>query len=165
MSLFFGCTPLELDTASFREDLHALYAELDAAVAVLEPVCQLSGRCCRFAEEDHTLFISALEAAVLLADAPPPVRALDDGATCPWQDARGRCVAREARPIGCRVYFCDPKYRPHAPEVSEQFIRRVKSLADARGLPWQYAPLHYHLHAARDAGRFPPPEGQEPKTP
>ena len=74
----------------FRDALRALYAELDAEVAAARArSAELSGRCCRFAEYDHTLFLSAPEAALLLADAPPPSRPLDDGATCPWQDARG----------------------------------------------------------------------------
>ena len=38
------------------------------------------------------------------------MRPLDQGATCPWQDSRGHCTAREARPLGCRVYYCDPAF-------------------------------------------------------
>jgi Fe-S-cluster containining protein len=146
-----GPPPLTL----YRERLRALYAGLDEAVAALGPVCQLSGRCCRFAEYGHTLFLSAPEAALLLADAPPPVRPLDDGATCPWQDGQGRCAARDARPMGCRVFFCDPTFEPHAAELSEAFLARLKRLADDLGLPWGYAPLHHHLRLARSEGRFP----------
>jgi hypothetical protein len=144
-----------LDPASFRDDLRALYAALDAEVANHGPVCALSGRCCRFREYGHTLFLSAPEAALLLAEAPPPVRPLDDGESCPWQEPSGRCTARDARPLGCRAYFCDPAYEPHAAEVSEAFIARLKRLADARGLPWDYGPLHHHLRRAVDHGRWP----------
>src|SRR4051794_24488272 len=86
----------ELDVDAFRDALMAIYAELDAEVARRAPVCQLSGRCCRFAEYDHTLFLSSAELGVLLADAPEPSRPLDEGETCPWQDDRGRCTARGA---------------------------------------------------------------------
>src|SRR5512135_2987342 len=79
-----------LDPARVREPLRALYAALDAEVARLVPVCLLSGRCCRFVEYEHILFLSAPEAMLLLADAPPPARPLDRGETCPWQDVRGR---------------------------------------------------------------------------
>ena len=147
-------TPLAPDR--FRAELQRLYAELDAHVARIGPVCALSGRCCRFAEYGHTLFLSAPEAALLLADAPPPARPLDDGATCPWQDARGHCTAREARPLGCRVYYCDPSYQDDAQDLSELYISRLKRLAVTNGLPWDYAPLHRHLHRARAAGQFPP---------
>lgn len=150
-----------LDAGRFREALRVLYADLDAEVARLGPACQLSGRCCRFAEYDHTLFVSAPEVALLLADAPAPPRPLDQGETCPWQDARGHCTARQARPLGCRVYYCDPSYQDHAPALSERFIARLKRLADERALPWDYAPLHRHLHSARAEGRFPPPEAPD----
>ncbi|MDR3635504.1 MAG: hypothetical protein P4L84_16990 [Isosphaeraceae bacterium] len=143
------------DPALFREALHGLYDALDAEIARLGPVCALSGRCCRFEEYGHTLFLSALEAALLLADAPPPVRPLDDGATCPWQDGQGRCTARSARPLGCRVYYCDPDYEPHAAEVSEAYIARLKRLSEALDLPWNYAPLHRHLRYAEAAGVLP----------
>src|SRR5262245_2661736 len=89
-------------------ELRALYEQLDAEVAQLGPVCQLSGRCCRFKEYGHILFVSTPEVQFLLANAPEPHRPLDRGETCPWQDSLGRCTARGCRPVGCRVYYCDP---------------------------------------------------------
>jgi hypothetical protein len=130
----------------FHGDLRQVYVELDAEVARLAPVCQISGRCCRFREYGHTLFVSAPEVQYLLSEAPEPVRPLDEGETCPWQDDRGHCTARAARPLGCRVYFCDPAYQDAAPLLSERFIARLKRLAERHGLPWNYAPLHRHLH-------------------
>ena len=145
----------DLDVDRFREALLGVYEELDAEVSRLAPACLVSGRCCRFEEYGHTLFASAPEMALLLADAPPPPRALDEGATCPWQDDRGRCSARGARPMGCRVYFCDPSYQAMAPEIAEAGIVRLKALVDELGLPWDYAPLHRHLRRAEAEGRFP----------
>ena len=144
-----------LDVDQFRDALREVYDGLDADVARLSPICRVSGRCCRFEEYGHTLFASAPEMALLLADAPPPSRPLDEGATCPWQDDRGRCSARGARPMGCRVYFCDPAYQPMAPEIAEAGIARLKRLVDDLGLPWDYAPLHRHLRRAQAEGRFP----------
>lgn len=143
-----------IDPDHVRGPLQALYAELDSEVSAVGPVCLLSGRCCRFKEYDHTLFLSEAEAAVLIADAPPPTRPLDDGATCPWQDEHGRCGARDARPLGCRVYFCDPNYDGHAEPLTEQFLARIRQLVDTLGLPWNYARLHQHLHAAVASGRL-----------
>jgi hypothetical protein len=149
-----------VDVARFREPLHALHEALDDQVAELAPVCELSGRCCRFVEYGHTLFLSSLEAELLLSDAPEPSRPLDDGASCPWQDSLGRCSARAARPLGCRVYFCDPSYQPEAPRLSESAIGSLKRLTEALGLPWHYAPLHQHLRRFAAEGRFPSPPGQ-----
>jgi Fe-S-cluster containining protein len=135
-------------------DLRALYAELDAQVERLGPTCQLSGRCCRFQEYGHTLFVSTPEVEYLITAAPNPVRPLDLGQTCPWQDHRGRCTAREARPLGCRVYFCDASYGEHGRDLSEQFIARLKRLTENHRLPWNYAPLHHHLAGERCRGVF-----------
>ncbi len=85
---------------------------------------------------------------------PPPFAQLDDGQSCPWQDHRGRCTARDARPLGCRVYFCDPSFEDVAPELSEEFLTRLKQLASRHNWPWNYAPLHQHLDEARSQGRL-----------
>jgi hypothetical protein len=142
---------------SFHRELEELYAELDAAVAERAPVCRISGRCCRFREYGHTLFLSAPELEYLLDRAPAPSRPLDDGETCPWQDAAGRCTAREARPLGCRVYFCDPAFEEAAPMLSEQFLARLKRLVERYGRDWAYAPLHQHLRDRAETIGFPDP--------
>ncbi len=139
---------------TIRNELQALYRELDGALARHGPVCQLSGRCCRFQAYGHTLFLSAPEAWLLVADAPPPQRIPDDGQSCPWQDCNGRCTARTARPLGCRIFFCDPAFLDHAPELSETFLNRLKQLANRYGWPWTYAPLHQHLQEAQAQGRL-----------
>lgn len=144
--------------ALFRQELRALYDELDSEVQRLGPVCELSGRCCRFAEYGHTLFVSAPEFAVLRDEAPAPVRPIDDGATCPWQDAQGRCTARSARPLGCRVYYCQPSYQEPGQELCERVLRQLKALVDRHGLLWGYAPLHHHLRGAVEAGGLGSPD-------
>jgi hypothetical protein len=134
-----------------RRRVLELYAEADAAVAAEGPVCVASGRCCRFKEYGHTLFLSNLEADVLLAAAPPYDRPASAD-FCPFQKG-DLCTAREPRPLGCRVYYCDPAYQEAGGRISEEFLRRLKRLADEHGLGWRYAPLHYFLNDAN-----PPPE-------
>src|SRR3954447_22862868 len=92
-----------------RRAVLQLYAEVDRDVRAAGPVCEASGRCCRFKEYGHVLYLSGLEAEVLLAAAPPfepPVSA----DFCPFQK-ENLCTAREPRPLGCRVYYCDPSYQ------------------------------------------------------
>jgi hypothetical protein len=129
-------------------------------VAAAAPRCDASGRCCRFAEYGHTLFISQLEADVLLDAAPPfagPVTR--DG--CPFQ-VGNLCTAREPRPLGCRVYFCDPSYAGVGERVTETYLRRLKDLADELGVGWRYAPLHVFLQEHLDnAPVTPRPEPSE----
>lgn len=138
-----------------RESIRAIYDDLGREIEALGPRCALSGRCCRFEEYSHTLFLCEAEARVLLDEAPPPARPLDGGATCPWQGPAGHCTAREARPLGCRVYFCDPTYEPNAGPVTERYLERLRRLTGQLGLEWNYAPLHRHLERAAADGRFP----------
>ena len=142
------------DLLRLRAELFSLYDALDQAVAAHAPSCALSGRCCRFREYGHTLFLSEPEAVLLVADAPPPVRPLDAGESCPWQDRLGRCTARTARPLGCRVFFCDPKFESAALALCETFLSRLKQICEIQGWPWNYAPLHQHLEEALRQGRL-----------
>jgi hypothetical protein len=131
---------------TIRQRVLEIYKGADADVAAAGPVCIASGRCCRFKEYGHTLFLSNLEADVLLSAAPPyeqPVSA----DFCPFQKDK-LCTAREPRPLGCRVYFCDPNYQERSREITETHLRRLKALAVELGLPWHYAPLHHFLNAA-----------------
>ena len=142
-------------TPEVREQVLAVYAEADAAVAAAGPRCDASGRCCRFKEYGHTLFISNLEAEVLLESAPPYDKPVT-GDFCPFQ-VDNLCTAREPRPLGCRVYFCDPSYQETGSAISETYLRRLKELAEAHGTGWRYAPLHQFLNEAE--GRGPSPAG------
>jgi len=129
----------------------AVYRAADAAVAAAGPRCEASGRCCRFTEYGHTLFLSDLEAEYLLESAPPVVGPVTrDG--CPFQ-VGGLCTARERRPLGCRVYFCDPSFQQRMPEIIEAGIGELKRIADDFGRPWRYAPLHVFLGEASRAPR------------
>jgi len=133
-------------TPELREQIQAIYADADAAVAAAGPKCDASGRCCRFKEYGHTLFISNLEAEVLIDSAPAYSKPVS-GDFCPFQ-VENLCTAREPRPLGCRVYFCDPTYQNTGNTITETFLHRLKELADEHQLPWRYAPLHYFLNEA-----------------
>ncbi len=135
--------------AELRRQVLELYDDVDRQVAAAGPVCVASGRCCRFKEYGHTLFLSNLEAAVLLERAPayaPPVTA--DG--CPFQKDN-LCTAREPRPLGCRVYYCDPTYQETANAITEAALGRLKALACDHQVGWCYAPLHHFLNHPEQA--------------
>jgi Fe-S-cluster containining protein len=132
-----------------RRQVLALYQEVDQAVAAAGPVCVASGRCCRFKEYGHTLFLSNLEAGVLLAGAPAYERPVSAD-FCPFQKDK-LCTAREVRPLGCRVYYCDPSYQETGNQISEKYLRKLKTLAEEKGIEWRYAPLHYFLNHPEEA--------------
>src|SRR5947209_16001457 len=146
-----------------RQRVMAVYAAADAAVAAAGPRCDASGRCCRFTEYGHTLFLSQLEADVLLAAAPPfegPV----SRDFCPFQ-VDNLCTAREPRPLGCRVYFCDPAYQDEGQRISETYLRQLKDLADKLAGGWRYAPLHEFLEEHLASGERQRPEFQSLNPP
>jgi hypothetical protein len=121
-----------------------IYAAVDAAVAAAGPRCDASGRCCRFTEYGHTLFLSRFEADILLASAPPFAKPVTRDA-CPFQ-VNNLCTARDERPLGCRIYFCDPSYTETGHRITEEAVAALKHLADETGIPWRYAPLHVFLN-------------------
>lgn len=130
---------------TLHDEILEMYREVDREVATAGPVCVASGRCCRFKEYGHTLFISKLEAEVLLSAAPPYETPVTSD-FCPFQK-ENLCTAREPRPLGCRVYYCDPNYQETCNQITEKYLRRLKDLAEKHERDWQYAPLHVFLNA------------------
>ena len=140
---------------ALRAEVLEVYAAVDAAVAAAGPRCEASGRCCRFAEYGHTLFLSAFEADILLETAPGYEKPVSRD-FCPFQ-VDGLCTARGSRPLACRIYFCDPAYQETQNAITEGAVAKLKSLADRYGAGWNYAPLHVLLNAAVRSGPEPTP--------
>src|SRR5437868_2813008 len=136
-----------------RRRVLELYREVDREVQAAGPVCVASGRCCRFKEYGHTLFISNLEADVLLSQAPSYSAPVPPD-FCPFQ-VNKLCTAREPRPLGCRIYYCDPNYQETGKRITETYLHRLKELAQEQGVEWQYAPLHQFLNAAAERQSLP----------
>ena len=146
-----------------RRDVLEVYAAADAAVRAAGPRCDSSGRCCRFTEYGHTLFISQFEADILLESAPPYAQPVTrDG--CPFQ-IDSLCTARDARPLGCRIYFCDPSYQETGNRITEEALSKLKRIADAHDAGWNYAPLHVFLNAAADTMTPAGPSGRRVPLP
>ncbi|MFM8930464.1 MAG: hypothetical protein ACKOS8_01130 [Gemmataceae bacterium] len=136
--------------AAVIAELRALYAWADAEVATHSPRCEASGKCCRFKEYGHRLYLCQVEARYLLENAPAfPVPA--DEAGCPFQ-VEGLCTRRDNRPLGCRVYFCDPSFSGAMEVIMEEGVRRLKEITDRHHLGWDYASLHAFLNDLARAG-------------
>src|ERR1700722_5420328 len=97
--------------ASQREEVcqavHELYQSLEDEIGRRRPVCVISGRCCRFDEYGHRLYVTTLELARFVHDT-ALLQAPEnwDGAGCPYQRAK-LCTVHASRPFGCRMFFCD----------------------------------------------------------
>lgn len=137
-----------------KNDLHQeilrMYEEVDQEVAQAGPVCESSGKCCRFREYGHVLYLTSLEAQVLLASAPAFTRPVSKD-YCPFQ-IENLCTARAPRPLGCRIYYCDPAYQDKSHKIMEKYLARLKSIAQSRKLEWLYAPLHFFLNQHDEGG-------------
>jgi hypothetical protein len=123
-----------------------IYRDVDAEVRAAGPVCVASGRCCRFKEMGHVLYLSNLEAEVLL-DGAPPFEGPISPDFCPFQK-ENLCTAREPRPLGCRVYYCDPNYQETGNALTEKYLGKLKTVAAEENVEWRYAPLHVFLTEA-----------------
>ncbi|MEL7088597.1 MAG: hypothetical protein AAGL98_09200, partial [Planctomycetota bacterium] len=135
--------------------LRELYAELDAAVAAKGPTCWTSGKCCKFDEFGHRLYVTGLEIAWFLQQVgstspegtnpnePPssggirlPQFAEHPGA-CPYQ-IDGLCSTHTVRPLGCRVFFCQQGTEAWQQDLYETFLRRLRLLHDEHDLEYRY---------------------------
>ncbi|MEM6257066.1 MAG: hypothetical protein AAGI37_01975 [Planctomycetota bacterium] len=156
------------DDAVRRDDidraLRAFYADLDQAVADRRPVCNASGRCCKFEAYGHRLYVTGLEIAWFvnaLGPAPPktstanspcvveasfalrqlePATSRQPAATtpnCPYQ-IDGLCSTHAIRPLGCRAFFCEEGTEAWQQDTTERFLDRLKALHAGHDLPYAY---------------------------
>ncbi|MAC19991.1 MAG: hypothetical protein CMJ23_10030 [Phycisphaerae bacterium] len=128
-----------------RKEIADIHREIADAIRSLKPLCLASGNCCRFEAHGHRLYASGLEVArcveICRAEGrgitSEQVEAAVERGNCPWQEGR-LCTAREGRPTGCRVYFCDPRASEVVPELAETAHRRIRTLHDEHEIPYAY---------------------------
>lgn len=135
--------------------LEAVYDAIGEEVRSRGPACWASGRCCAFERAGHRLYVTGLEAAYTFLRAgacgTPGVATPGRGVVtlaqvasahaaggCPYQDGH-LCGAHAARPLGCRVYFCDRSAQAWQRELSERMLGAVRGLHDAHAVPYEYA--------------------------
>ncbi len=134
--------------------LRAIYDELQREITERKPVCEMSGSCCRFNTYDHLLYVTGLEIAWMVRQLDGPARrrlALADlpGMDgCPFQVDR-LCSVHALRPLGCRVYFCDPTAQIWHVHQYETMLKRLRALHERLDLPYLYIEYREILDAVR----------------
>lgn len=123
-------------------ELEAVYAYIAAQVESRGPVCEASGRCCRFEEYGHRLYVTGLEAAYTLRRlerelARGEIEKAQRAGGCPFQIGQ-LCSAHAIRPLGCRVYYCDPAAQGWQEELSERSLAEVRRIHERHGIPYRY---------------------------
>lgn len=158
--------------ASRRDEIdqaiRALYDELAVVVAERRPVCNASGRCCKFETYGHRLYVTGLEIAWFLlgvgsqvsGDGGERVESIKDSQVDaaglslqqfastpntqdPTRDAcpyqvNGLCSTHLIRPLGCRAFFCEEGTEAWQQDKTEHFLERLKQLHVEHELPYAY---------------------------
>ncbi len=116
------------------------YTYVDETVAEHLPVCRNRGVCCRFESFGHRLYVTTAELAYFVWGRRDDWRtpgARGDGGACPYQIG-GLCTARQHRPLGCRIFFCDPTSQDWQPEAYEHHLARLKRIEADLGMDYRY---------------------------
>lgn len=121
--------------------LRAIYDRAARAIGATPTLfCGKSGRCCRFREAGHELFLSALEfSEMAMRGGPREGEGID---ACPWLE-EGLCANREGRALACRTYFCSDEAAAAA--ITERFHAEIRALHEELSIPYEYAPLRNFL--------------------
>src|SRR3954469_16764113 len=126
--------------ASARPEVHsaiaALYEDLQKQIDIRRPKCILSGRCCRFEEFGHRLYVTTLELAAFVHDLDAPIPPATSGG-CPFQINK-LCSVHQIRPFACRLFFCDSTSTQWQHEQYQAFHGRLRQLHDSLGVPYFY---------------------------
>jgi uncharacterized protein len=127
---------------ALERELRALYREVDALYEGAR--CERSTECCRFGLTGREPQVTSLELALVqralkqrggpLAPrrrALPLTRNADRERSCPLLEQSGRCAVYEARPLGCRTFFCGRAELPYPVErrALQDVVQRLKQLA------------------------------------
>ena len=51
----------------------------------------------------------------------------------------GRCHVRDRRPLGCRIFYCDPKAQAWQGPLTEDLLARLRKLHVELDVPYFYA--------------------------
>ncbi|MCP4246678.1 MAG: hypothetical protein GY778_06485 [bacterium] len=154
------------DDDGLAERMEAFYAEVDAAVAAQAPGCVNRGDCCRFDDYGHRLYVTTIELTYFLRGLRDQWRSPDSGNTCPFH-VDGLCVARSHRPMGCRVFFCDPASQGQQHAEYERRLAELKTISEACGVDYRYVEWLSALRCVGPAvaGAISDPDGELPDPP
>jgi Fe-S-cluster containining protein len=130
-----------------RARVGQIYDELQVQVDRRRPVCLISGRCCRFDEYGHRLYVTTLELAAFIQEwrgrHSLPFSPGSDG--CPFQVGK-MCGVHPIRPLGCRIFFCDATAADWQRDLYERLHASLKRLHEELDVPYAYVEWRSALH-------------------
>jgi Fe-S-cluster containining protein len=141
-----------------RHAVIRLYAAVQKQIDARRPLCVISGRCCRFEEYGHRLYVTTIELAAFTHDLEnrppnPPAKGLTqypaiaraqgqlpqatNPGGCPFQSGK-LCGVHSIRPFGCRMFFCDATAVEWQNQAYERFHAELKTLHEQLSVPYHY---------------------------
>lgn len=135
-----GVPVATLRQASRRPDvitaMAQFYARADTLIAAQPGTCWNKADCCHFGHFGHRLYVTALEVCYYLGHVSDLDPAAED--SCPHAVA-GRCRVRLFRPLGCRIFYCDPQAAGWQGPVTEALLGELRTLHGRLDVPYFYA--------------------------
>jgi len=132
------------------QPMERFYDDLNEEIAQQPGHCWLKTACCHLDQQSgHRLFVTFLEVCDYLARHVPPEAT---GTTCAHL-SNGICQIRNDRPLGCRIYYCDPAAQHWQESMAETYLLRLKHLHNELNVPYFYADWLHVLDVIRAHGR------------
>lgn len=123
---------------SVRANLTEFYRDIDAQITARSPRCINRGKCCNFAKYGHRLYVTSIELAHFIDGQKSEWKSVSDVADqCPYHIG-GVCTAREHRPLGCRVFFCEAESDVWPNEIYESGLERLKRISADHDVDYRY---------------------------
>ena len=132
--------------ADVRDAIANVYHALAEQVELRRPACVTSGRCCRFDEFGHRLFVTTMELAAFSAAGGFANEVGSIDVDCPFQRHK-LCTVHSIRPFGCRVFFCDETSTDWQRRQYEAFHAELKRLHRRLDVPYFYVEWRDALRA------------------
>lgn len=126
----------------------AFYDRVDRAVERHGAVCRNRGVCCHFGRYGHKLYVTSVELAYFVLGHQENWRIPRKDTACPYQ-IEGQCTARNHRPLGCRVFYCDPETQHWQNDEYERHLKDLKAISEACGVDYHYCEWLSALESVR----------------
>ena len=122
---------------NFAEQMTRFYAKVDRMIESHGPTCWNRGACCQFGRYGHKLYVTSAELAYFVRGLGGHFRVPSNDTACPYQ-IQGQCTAREYRPLGCRIFYCDPDAQHWQNDAYERQLKELKSVSEDYGIDYHY---------------------------
>lgn len=115
--------------------MRALTVLRDADRALAGWTCESTTECCRFGVTGREPYLTRAEWELMqtaIARSGRRLPAIPADGTCPLLSEDGRCTVYDARPLGCRTFYCDRATGP-APYPRRAVAALPRALEDLSG--------------------------------